>query len=56
MPVVYGVISLDGDPAVAYCQKHGVGPIVGIQLTQYGAYVVLNCLFANAQDIGDSFI
>ena len=50
------VIKLYGDQAIAYCNEHSVGSIVGVQLAQYGADVILNRLLADAQDVGDPLV
>ena len=55
-PLDHGLVKLYGDQAVAYGDEHRVGPVVGVEFTEYRAYVVLDRLLADAEYVGDSLV
>ena len=50
------LVDLDAYQAIAYRNENCVCSIVGIELAQYGADVILNRLLADTQDIGDALV
>lgn len=50
------LVDLDADQAIAYRNENCVGSIIGVELAQYGADVILNRLLADTQDIGDALV
>ena len=55
-PFLLCVERFNWNPAVAQCQYHGMGSIVGVKLAQDGADMIFNRLLADIKDAGYLFI